>query len=218
MKLFNYLKKIPKGLKWCLHEIGDFMERVAEAEYQSKMRMSGGWQPVNENLTKPPKGEPEAIEIETVSLCRLNDLRDLVHRKAVANGHFDCPLCDGSGVNDGIECSHCNGSGVNPNPNIGNLLMHTVAELGEAHTAHRSGKFANIEKFDTYQYFDGFNRETRFAGRFLECIKDSFEDELTDNLIMILDIMGAMKIDVEWHLQNKMKFNDTRDVRNGKKY
>ena len=49
-------------------------------------------------------------------------------------------------------------------------------------------------------------------------VKDTFEDELADAVIRILDLCGAKGIDIEKHIELKMKYNETRERMHGKKY
>ena len=39
-----------------------------------------------------------------------------------------------------------------------------------------------------------------------------------DNMIRILDLCGARSIDIEKHIEMKMKYNQTRERMHGKKY
>ena len=77
--------------------------------------------------------------------------------------------------------------------NVGEMLMLTVSELGEAIEAHRSGNLG-LEK------------------------KDTFEDELADTAIRLFDLCGGLGIDLERQIEWKMNFNQSRAVRHGKAY
>lgn len=91
----------------------------------------------------------------------------------------------------------------------GTLLMLVVSELSEAMEADRKGRYANFDK-----YYKGIAHGDPFE----TYIKDSFEDELADVIIRILDLCGAKDIDIEKHIELKMKYNQTRDKMHGKKY
>jgi len=72
-------------------------------------------------------------------------------------------------------------------PNDGEKLMLIISELSEALEAHRNGKFAQMIHFEESVYLDP-ERESEY---FRLHIKDSFEDELADVVIRILDFSGA---------------------------
>jgi len=107
--------------------------------------------------------------------------------------------------------------------NTGEKLMLIVSELGEALEADRKNKnvidsseFHRIEtlglrNIDTHPD-DSFNRE------FPKHIKDTFEDELADACIRIFDLAGSLGIDLDWHIQAKMKYNKSREKLHGKSY
>ena len=92
---------------------------------------------------------------------------------------------------------------------IGTRLMLCVSELAEAMEADRKGRVANLDKF-----YKGIAHGDIFE----TYIKDTFEDELADTIIRILDLCGAKGIDIEKHIELKMKYNATRERMHGKKY
>lgn len=90
-------------------------------------------------------------------------------------------------------------------------LMLIVSELGEAMEAHRKNKFANIEAYkkgvwDTFK--QGFELN----------VKDTLEDEIADTIIRLFDMAGGLNIDLNFHIENKLKYNATREKLHGKKY
>ena len=89
----------------------------------------------------------------------------------------------------------------------GTLLMLCVSELSEALEADRKGRVANLDKFDK-----GIARGDIFE----TYIKDTFEDELADTVIRILDLCGARGIDLERHINLKLKYNRSRERMHGK--
>ena len=66
-------------------------------------------------------------------------------------------------------------------------LMLVVSELGEAAEAVRKNDLPN------------------------------FKEEIADTFIRLLDICGAMGIDIEKEIESKMEFNKSRPIRHGKK-
>lgn len=111
-------------------------------------------------------------------------------------------------MNDLIEKIHKNAvnkgfwEGEN---NVGEKLMLIVSELGEALEAHRMEKYCEIDEVTSNE-------------QFVLSVKDTFEDELADAVIRILDLCGGLDIDLEWHVQEKMKYNESRERLHGKKY
>lgn len=157
----------------------------------------------------------------------ISELVKRAHDNAVSKGFYECPECGGSGksivhgdiymgepdIMEESTCSYCNGSGK-ASKNIGELLMLVVSELGEALEAHRKGTFANIENYD--ELVCVHKRED--AVFFVDHIKDTFEDELADTVIRIADMCGYLGIDLEKHIELKMKYNATREYKHGNKY
>lgn len=104
--------------------------------------------------------------------------------------------------------------------NIGELLMLVTSELGEALEAHRKGRFADpaqllIMQSEGYTWEDS---QLSYVSHFKENIKDSFEDELADAVIRLFDMSAGLGIDLEWHIEQKMKYNATREKLHGKAY
>lgn len=49
-------------------------------------------------------------------------------------------------------------------------------------------------------------------------VKDTEEDEIADQFIRLLDLVGHKKIDIDFHIQAKLKYNSLRPFKHGKKY
>ena len=138
------------------------------------------------------------------------------HDNAVSKGFYECENCDNTGkvlevCNYYTTCDVCNGKGKAPK-NIGELLMLVVSELGEALEAHRKGNFVSetTKEFMMNHHADNMD--------FAAYIKDTFEDELADAVIRIADMCGYLQIDIEKHIELKMKYNATREYKHGKRY
>ena len=87
--------------------------------------------------------------------------------------------------------------------------MLCVSELSEALEADRKGRVANLDKFD---------KGIAHGDIFETYIKDTFEDELADTVIRILDLCGARGIDLERHINLKLTYNRSRERMHGKAY
>lgn len=125
----------------------------------------------------------------------LNELRDEIHENAKSKGFWDKPR------------------------EIGTLLMLCVSELAEAMEADRKDRYAKLESYEReINYVSKYGFEIRFDEIFERNIKDTFEDELADTIIRILDVCGAKGIDIEKYIELKMKYNTTRERMHGKRY
>jgi NTP pyrophosphatase (non-canonical NTP hydrolase) len=102
--------------------------------------------------------------------------------------------------------------------NVGEMLMLIVSELGEAMEAHRKGKFS--ESFDRFNWFNDWDKKEKSSDRFnfSAYMKDSFEDEIADTIIRLLDLSAGLGIDIEKHINFKIMYNKTRDKLHGKLY
>lgn len=92
---------------------------------------------------------------------------------------------------------------------LGTQLMLIVSELGEALEADRKNKWADL---------GAYREDGQTIEAFREHVKDTVEDEIADTLIRTLDLCGALGIDIETHVREKLKYNETREKRHGKRY
>ena len=123
----------------------------------------------------------------------MNNLRDQIHQNAVDKGFWDT------------------------NHNIGEKLMLVVTELAEALEADRGrGNTLNREEFEAI--IAAQPTEENFKSAFETYVKDTFEDEIADTIIRLLDLCGFKGIDIQWHIEQKMMYNSTRQKLHGKKY
>lgn len=105
--------------------------------------------------------------------------------------------------------------------NVGELLMLVTTELAEAMDAHQKGVFADWKNFwgeHDKNFVVGPDNERVFKAIFEGHIKNTFEDEIADAIIRLLDLCGGLGIDIEKHIQSKVRYNKTRERLHGKKY
>ena len=96
---------------------------------------------------------------------------------------------------------------------LGTMLMLVVSELGEALEADRHSLKADLN------YYEGLlNAKHDFQTAFKEAIKDTVEDEIADAIIRLLDMCGYFHIDIQKHINLKLKYNKLRGYRHGKNY
>lgn len=97
---------------------------------------------------------------------------------------------------------------------IGTLLMLVVSELGEGLEAVRENRIVAPETLDKCKMM----KDKEFEKYFKTVIKDSFQDELADVFIRLADLCGYYKIDIEKHIELKMRYNATRPRLHGKRF
>lgn len=110
--------------------------------------------------------------------------------------------------------------------NVSEMLMLIVSEVAEAQEALRKNHYAEKAVADgllhdiQLQYTDEefqMNKDI-WKSVFEEKIKSSFEDEVADVAIRLFDLCGGMKIDLEKHIELKMKYNSMRGYKHGKAF
>lgn len=99
---------------------------------------------------------------------------------------------------------------------IGTLLMLTVSELSEALEADRKGRHSDLKEFEKHLQ-EGISEEQKKEA-FKMFMKDTFEDEIADTFIRLLDLCGHLGIDIDAHIKHKMWYNSTRPPKHGKAY
>ena len=111
--------------------------------------------------------------------------------------------------------------------NIGEKLMLVTSELSEALEADRKKSMDKtiLENFvnEYNNTSDGYVKtqeeiDDNFIASFKNNIKDSFQDEIADAIIRLLDLSGGLGIDIGTHIELKLKYNATRAHMHGKKY
>ena len=99
-------------------------------------------------------------------------------------------------------------------PEFGTSLMLITSELAECLEAHRQDDWCDINAFNEVLINETYDFETCFK----KYVKDTVQDELADAFIRILDVAEFYKIDLQKHVQLKMKYNAKREKKHGKKY
>ncbi len=148
----------------------------------------------NESNNTP---QTEAMPYDAMLCTGLNDAAKQIHEDAKRKGFWDSER------------------------EVGTLLMLCVSELSEALEADRKGRYANLQAYNECEKADDIfesDKEVYELSSFQSLIKDTFEDELADTVIRILDLCGAMGIDIERHINLKLKYNRSRERMHGKAY
>lgn len=99
--------------------------------------------------------------------------------------------------------------------NVPEKLMLVASELSEALEAHRNNKF--VDK-DWVSIVIKNRSDDSFKIYFEDHVKDTFEDELADAMIRIMDLSEYRGIDLEKHIEAKMRYNKSRPYKHNKEY
>jgi NTP pyrophosphatase (non-canonical NTP hydrolase) len=100
-------------------------------------------------------------------------------------------------------------------------LIHS--EVSEALEADRKGKYSQADEIklgglSDKNYGITYYDDSVFQREFADCVKDTFEDELADVMIRVMDLAAFKGVDLEKHIKAKMRYNALREHKHGKKY
>lgn len=129
----------------------------------------------------------------------LNELSKQVHENAKSKGFYDSEK------------------------NIGEMLCLIHSEVSEALEADRKSNFTKtppnaLKGMADKNYGISFNDDSVFKKIFSHDVKNTFEDELADIIIRVLDLCAFKGIDIESHIKAKMRYNAMREHKHGKAY
>jgi NTP pyrophosphatase (non-canonical NTP hydrolase) len=110
--------------------------------------------------------------------------------------------------------------------NVSEMLMLVVSELAEAQEALRKDHYANQEVVNSLaQDLELDKTDEEFLlktlvwkGKFEDNIKSTFQDEIADVAIRLFDLCGGLNIDLQKHIELKMKYNSMRGYKHGKAF
>ena len=98
---------------------------------------------------------------------------------------------------------------------ISTRLMLIVSELGEALEALRNNNFSKQHDIDVVI---SIKDDEAFKRMYDDYIKGTFEEEIADVPIRLADISKYLGIDLEKHIQAKMRYNSMRPKLHGKEF
>ena len=103
--------------------------------------------------------------------------------------------------------------------NMGEKLMLITSELSEALEVDRKDENKSVPGgIKSYMSSLKSNEDDKFKPLFESWVKDTLPDEFADVIIRVLDLCGHLEIDIDWHIRMKMKYNQLREYKHGKKY
>lgn len=100
--------------------------------------------------------------------------------------------------------------------NTGEILALIHSEVSEALDADRNGR--HIKDETALAWALATTDESHFyEEHFPKTIKDTFEDELADIMIRVMDLAEYKGINLEMHIEAKMRYNSLRPYKHGGK-
>lgn len=121
----------------------------------------------------------------------INKTAKAVHENAKSNSFFDEPK------------------------NIGEMLCLIHSEVSEALECDRKDQYCKID-INTSKIME--LKDADFKNDYIDFVKESFEAELADIMIMVMDLAASKGVDLEAHIAAKMRYNSLRPHKHGKKY
>jgi NTP pyrophosphatase (non-canonical NTP hydrolase) len=123
----------------------------------------------------------------------LNELAKTVHENAKSKGFYD------------------------NKKNIGEMLCLIHSEVSEALEADRNKQYCKIDK-PQENVLMGWTSDIDFQHDYKDKVKGSFEEEMADIVIRVLDMCAFKNIDLDLHVKAKMRYNASRQFMHGKSY
>lgn len=102
--------------------------------------------------------------------------------------------------------------------NIGEMLALIHSEVSEALECDRKDRYINWTLEVKTPDVTTVTEDNLFNDIFEEGYKDTFEDELADIMIRVMDLAHYKGIDLELAIKAKMRYNSLRPYKHGKKY
>lgn len=101
--------------------------------------------------------------------------------------------------------------------NIGEMIALMHSELSEALEADRKGRYVPNPYVELR--FEALHSDDEGFKDFYEsAIKGTFDEEMADIVIRVLDMCAFKGIDIQTHIEAKMRYNEMREFMHGKRY
>lgn len=108
--------------------------------------------------------------------------------------------------------------------NLGEMLCLIHSEVSEALEADRNDRYCKATPLVLGGLADKnfgatYHDDSQFIGEYKKSVRGTFEEELADIVIRVMDLAAYRNIDLEQHIKAKMRYNSLRPVKHGgKKY
>lgn len=130
------------------------------------------------------------------------------------------------GLNDLAKAIHANNvekGFYEKEKNIGEMLCLIHSEVSEALEADRKGRYCDIHPImlggiANANYGYTFHDDKVAKEHYELYIKGTFEEEMADIFIRVLDMCAYKGIDIVAHVSAKIRYNKSREKYHGKKY
>ena len=123
----------------------------------------------------------------------INELAKKVHENAKDKGFFD------------------------NKKNIGEMLALIHSEVSEALEADRNKLYCKMDLSQS-NVLIGWGDDVDFVRAYKSLVKGTFEEEMADIIIRVMDMCAFKGIDLEYHIKAKMRYNSSRPKMHGKEY
>ena len=97
---------------------------------------------------------------------------------------------------------------------LGQTLCLIHSEISEALEAARTNSYTDAN----LNAVGGWVLDEDFILAYKVMIKGTFEEEIADAFIRLMDLVGALEMDIDKHIELKRRYNSLREYKHGKSF
>jgi len=131
--------------------------------------------------------------METAVPIKLNALAQIIFERNVASGYYKSEK------------------------NIGEMLALIHSEVSEALEADREDKYS-VGASRNIHVINGWVKDSDFLEHYQQAIKGTFDEEMADIIIRVLDLCGFKGIDIAGHIHAKLRYTSIKGRNKKKSY